>query len=349
MKEALTKCKAAFPEASTSSGSATDAGSGLGGNTGGGQGGTTGGGHGGQGGTTSGGKQSHEPEHPPDPPPAPPIPLPRPRAPYGQPPIPGPGPGDPDPVPTYVMGGMETHTVTAKSFIMGSSGGTGDIHRVPGNAPESPGPGVSHGVFFGVFLGTLPSEDPSFCQMGGDMPSYPVPPHEGYDPIHNPRDRHQRDYRLFSEKKAEITCVNNIVKSAREKEPRSDVGDEPVGAGIAKGFDKEDFIWVPAFVFQTWRFKGIPGEWAERLIQLAGSRTSNTIWHQVRAMWICREGKSLLCAAQLCGSKFPTHRMWHDGQTVCTLPQGEVTDLWYPSPESSSLVLPHPQCCEKKK
>jgi hypothetical protein len=342
---ALAKCKAAPWSGSFSSGSPVDSGSGQGGQTGGGGGGTTPGGQGGGGGTTPG--HNPPPEHPPTPTPHPPgTPLPGPGPKYGPPTLPpGPGPGPGDPEPSLLLGSKETHTVTAKSFIMGSSGGLGDINLVPGNAPASPGAATAHCAAFGAFWVALPSEDETFSEMSGDIHNWYTGP--GLPPW-DMLVRYQGHYRLFSEKKADIICVNERVEFAKEKEPRSDVGAEPVGTGVSKGFDKEHFLWNAGFVFQTWRFKGTPGGPAEALIQAAGSRTSTTIWHQVRALWICKEGKSVLCGAQLCGSWFPTHRMWHDGQMICTLPQGEVTRLWYPSSESASLVVAHPQCCQKK-
>jgi hypothetical protein len=140
-----------------------------------------------------------------------------------------------------------------------------------------------------------------------------------------------------------VYCVGNIVLYAAEKDKRSDVGMEPSNLlspmpGQSKGFDKEVFEVNQAYVFQSWRFKGAPNPAAEPAFQAVAPRRGGTIWHRPTALWVCKDGEALLCAARLGGSAFPSHRMWHDQTLIKEKRQKTFSALWCNDPNEPDVV-----------
>lgn len=66
-------------------------------------------------------------------------------------------------------------------------------------------------------------------------------------------------------------------------------------------------------------------------------RTSRYIWHTLFGELGCPDGKGKAYVSLL-GSKFPTHRVWVDGELRDTKDQGRLRDLWTPHPQDSTRV-----------
>jgi OmpA family len=93
----------------------------------------------------------------------------------------------------------------------------------------------------------------------------------------------------------------------------------------------------PASFSFFWKAKGRPPRQAEPGFQLVCPRTSWFIWHSVEGTLDC-SGPSVRVSTRLTGSHFPSHRLFLDGASVTTIPQGSFSDLWVPRPGDITMV-----------
>ena len=74
-----------------------------------------------------------------------------------------------------------------------------------------------------------------------------------------------------------------------------------------------------------------PHPLAEVLFQAIVPRTSLYIWHNVSGTLYCRNNQGFYTAT-LTGSRFPSHRLWHNGAKIADIPQNEFSALWDADP-----------------
>jgi hypothetical protein len=124
-------------------------------------------------------------------------------------------------------------------------------------------------------------------------------------------DTKDKSYRLYSELKFSVTCLNGKLNIVETNPPDTDIGSEG-------GLQPPDLIISDAKLTSedsdtslhvTWTGKGRPHALAEPGFQLVCPRTSRFIWHTVDAKITCNN-KDISVTSSIIGSEFPTHTIF---------------------------------------
>jgi hypothetical protein len=81
----------------------------------------------------------------------------------------------------------------------------------------------------------------------------------------------------------------------------------------------------------SWLGWGRPNLLIEPGMQWVAERTSVHIWHRPVVRLSCVAGKGFFEIKSFGGSKFPSRRLWVNGDLQKDTPQGTFGDLWTPS------------------
>ncbi len=163
----------------------------------------------------------------------------------------------------------------------------------------------------------------------------------GEDPLTDAKDK---IYRLFSARTFTVTCANGGLVSVIPSVIDTDVGLECVPAtrlcltppplmvsAVSAGPSG------PGTFDFTWTVRGRPHPSAEPGFRLVCPRTSVFIWHTIQGRITCTRS-GITVTTRLIGSQFPSHRVWVNGAVRATIPQGNFSQLWVPSPADATQV-----------
>lgn len=153
------------------------------------------------------------------------------------------------------------------------------------------------------------------------------------------------DFRLWSQAVAVVDCrgdriaswkTSNLAhRSGRELEllwAQTSVRDPLAVAPAAQGAEDNR-----ASVSISYAIKGKPNDAALSSFRWVRPRSCDSIWHRVRATVSCDDGQARM-AVDVTGSRFPSHRVWTNGDVAATVVQGPFANLWDCDPSAPDLV-----------
>jgi hypothetical protein len=153
------------------------------------------------------------------------------------------------------------------------------------------------------------------------------------------------DYRMWSEITVRVTCKGNSIASWDASRVAHQAGTQlPMLDAATSELEPLKVRTVPLqgnppldSVEFSYAIKGSPGDWAQASYRTVRPRTCDAIWHRVRATITCQQGKVAL-DGDVAGSRFPSHRVWTNGETMATLDEGPISGLWDCDPSHPELV-----------
>lgn len=141
-------------------------------------------------------------------------------------------------------------------------------------------------------------------------------------------------YRLFSKATIRVSCDGGGT-DMRDPIIYTDVGQEdltPMGLYPVRPdpieISERTFLRTGTGIDFSWTAAGQPHWLAESGFQAVCPRSSMKIWHHVSAHIECGRGDPTITVG-ISGSRFPSHRVFLDGQLANASPQGLFSRLWY--------------------
>ena len=167
--------------------------------------------------------------------------------------------------------------------------------------------------------------------------------------LDDPKDSNEwnRDYRIFSEKKFKIKCeVKKMVefetskthfKIGREMIPYLNMPVTPQHGEIVY----DDVEMRNGEIHFQFKVRAKPPAAAEGLFAEVKPRTSVYAWHSLSGVLSCApeisEGYKIVYS--LDGSRFPSRRLWINGDLKKEVMQGNFDSLWIANPDSPEEIL----------
>jgi RHS repeat-associated protein len=206
----------------------------------------------------------------------------------------------------------------AKSFINGLP----SLGSLKGRAGFDPVTGVSPGFLADVRLQT-------FGSVVGDVDAF------NQNPTTDARDG---QYRMYTRVTIKASCCKDGAPTVSIVSTDTDAGREGPGLSGTINLSQPDITTVGSTARVHWKGWGRPNAAAEPGMQWVAMRTSTNIWHDITIVVSCKDGKPSFQLGGVVVSKFPTFRLWKDGQTIRRISQGALSDLWQPDSSDSSFV-----------
>jgi hypothetical protein len=153
------------------------------------------------------------------------------------------------------------------------------------------------------------------------------------------------DFRMWSEVTVTATCRGNSIASWKASPLVHRTGGElPMLDGATRVMEPLKVTATPArakgevaSIKLSYAIKATPSEAALSSYRSVRPRACTSVWHRVHATINCRGGK-LGLDGDIGGSRFPSHRIWTNGEAMATLDQGPLTGLWDCDPKRPELV-----------
>ena len=177
------------------------------------------------------------------------------------------------------------------------------------------------------------------------------------DPLVNPwLDWPDKHYRLYSSLTVTLACCGSTLRLL-EADFLTDVGNDGPLEGVRfpasvtfppvwQNASLDDLLsgtYNPTVsrscIGFSWMLEGAPNPAAELVVWGLGRGIvrPNRIWHKVEGTICCSNGQASV-SASLRGSRFPSHRLWIDGDLTEELDQGPMSNLWESDPNDSDRV-----------
>ena len=152
-------------------------------------------------------------------------------------------------------------------------------------------------------------------------------------------------YRLYTKISISFCCSKSKMKNFKVLSTNTDSGVELQyqGAPIAKGsifMEYNIYSLGESGVRIDWEGWGRPNDIIEPIFQWVGIRTSKNIWHHYTLDFRCVGDGVSYEKHQIRVSRFPSHKLFLNGDMIDYQPQGVFSDLWFPDPSRSTFVIP---------
>jgi hypothetical protein len=144
-----------------------------------------------------------------------------------------------------------------------------------------------------------------------------------------------RDFRMWSEVSVTATCRGDSIASWKASPLAHRTGGElpmldgatrvlePLQVSTARAGKKGEV----ASITLSYAIMATPSAAALSSYRSVRPRACESVWHRVHATINCQGGK-LGLEGDVAGSRFPSHRIWTNGETMASLDQGPLTGLW---------------------
>jgi hypothetical protein len=143
-------------------------------------------------------------------------------------------------------------------------------------------------------------------------------------------------YRLFAQTTVHLNCDGDQVVSASMDAVDMQGGEEFPGIfGTINALANLTVTASSAVLkLRTW---GHPNALVEPGMQWVALRTSRNIWHEATVQFSCKCGKRLLGFS---GSRYPSRKLWVNGNLETAVVQGPISSLWNADPNNLLFVAP---------
>jgi hypothetical protein len=145
-------------------------------------------------------------------------------------------------------------------------------------------------------------------------------------------------YRLYSRIVSRIGCCNGQLRLQRLITDK-DGGYEALGVSGTINLTHSVTTVDRSSIILRWFAWGKPNDLFEPGMQWVGERTSLNIWHRGKIILTCLPDDTL--GWDLLGfekSRYPSHRVWIDGNLTVNEAQGAFSDLWRPASWDKTFV-----------
>jgi len=226
--------------------------------------------------------------------------------------------------------GREDFDVVGKSFINGV-GEPGHLSRF----------GLDLGLPFSVWPWYADTRLRLYALLAGTLPAFNQNPAD---------DAKVGDYRLYAKTKIHVDCKGNMLGNFSASQPDMAGGSELI-LPIPPNYDLitisgtiNSIVTIPqrtsssaTVVMRTW---GHPNVLAEPGMQWVGFRTSVNIWQEAKIEFSCCSGVASANLLSFNGSKYPSRRLWVNGDRKAFFDQGPLSSLWHADPNNLFFVAP---------
>jgi RHS repeat-associated protein len=230
--------------------------------------------------------------------------------------------------------------VVAKSFIDG-------VPRI-GSLPADRDNSWVYKLLFSTTLGYLQPATARLMFLAGQVGGLPA---FNQDPLTDVKDG---KYRLYTRIAIQFECLCNAIVehaiTASDMEGGHELNLDPIFGAVeisgTIGMHGPYLSVVPkdfrggSALRVSWEGFGRPNEHAEPAMQWVASRTSVNIWHNPTVEIYCDGGVGYFRLEPLQNSRFPSHRVWVNGDVAQYKEQGAYSDLWLPQSGREDYVAP---------
>ena len=224
--------------------------------------------------------------------------------------------------------GLDDFNVVGKSFINGV-GEPGHLWRF----------GLDLGLPFSVWPWLADTRLAIFSQFLNIFPAFHQNPSD---------DSKDGNYRLYANTTIHIDCNGSRIANISASQPDM-VGGAEMILPIPPDFQPlliagtiNSRVSIPqrtdssaTVVLQTW---GRPNALAEPGMQWVGLRTSVHIWHEAKIEFSCCGGSPSAQVLSFRGSRYPSRRLWVNGDRKAFFDQGPLSSLWHADPRNPFAV-----------
>ncbi|MCA9091478.1 MAG: RHS repeat protein, partial [Planctomycetaceae bacterium] len=152
-------------------------------------------------------------------------------------------------------------------------------------------------------------------------------------------DAKDQTYRLYTRALLKFCCQCDTLRDPNVVFTDNDGGKELPGVHGTINMSDVSVTRIDASrVRVSWQGWGMPHPLVEPGMQWVAARTSVNIWHAPEIELSCKDGQGHYSVVGFNGSKFPSRRLWINGNLEAWAKQGAFADLWWPNPQAPTFV-----------